>query len=212
MAVLDAIDREPESGFQGRTTPSPSELANTGPLTRSKLIEAAGPWYQTCNIVYPRELLERLGGFDRRYSVAGEDTDLGWRAREAGVAIGYLPAAHVHHAVERIGLAGWLEIAKRERSLAPLFRDHPGLRAEVASLGVFKGAQRSLFVVALLAVVLARSHRVALLGTLPYARVLASRCRAVGAGPQWAAWYVVYDAVAFAYAARGAAESHSIFI
>ena len=152
-AILEAISDHPEAGFQGRTTPLEGELARTSPLTRSKLIEAAGPWYQTCNIVYPRALLERLGGFDQRYAVAGEDTDLGWRAREAGVAIAYLPAAHVHHAVERIGFAGWLAIAKRERLLAPLFRDHPGLRAEVASLGVFKGAQRSTFVVALLAAI-----------------------------------------------------------
>ena len=211
-AILAAIGDEPETCFQGRTTPSPSELVGTGPLTRSKLIEAAGPWYQTCNIVYPRELLERLGGFDARYRVAGEDTDLGWRAREAGAAIAYPPAALVHHAVEEIGIAGWIAVAKRERVLAPLFRDHRGLRDEVASLGVFKQTQRSLFVLAPLAVVAARRHRLALLGTLPYARVLASRCRAGGAGPQWAAWYVAYDAVAFAYALRGAIESRSPFI
>jgi len=114
-AILAAIEEEPESGFQGRTTPAPSGLAGASPLTRSKLIEEAGPWYQTCNIAYPRELLERLGGFDARYRVAGEDTDLGWRAREAGAAIAYLPAAHVHHAVEGIGIAGWIAVARRER-------------------------------------------------------------------------------------------------
>ena len=210
--ILAAIEDMPASGLQGRTTPSPSELADVGPLTRSKLIEGAGPWYQTCNIVYPRGLLERLGGFDARYRVAGEDTDLGWRAREAGAAIAYVRAAHVHHAVERIGIAGWIAVARRERILAPLFRDHRGLREQVASLGVFKGAQRSLFVIALVALIAARRHRVALLAAMPYARLLAARCRAVDAGPGWACWYVAYDAIALLSAVRGAGESRSPFI
>jgi len=79
-------------------------------------------------------------------------------------------------------------------------------------VGVFKGAQRSLFVIAVLALIAARRHRLALLAAMPYARLLAARCRAVDAGPGWACWYVAYDAIAFAYAAHGATESRSFFI
>ena len=35
-------------------------------------------------MAYPRALLERLGGFDEAYDFGGEDTDLAWRAIEAG--------------------------------------------------------------------------------------------------------------------------------
>ena len=48
-------------------------------------LSAGGPWFETCNIVYEAELLERLDGFDEAFAEAlGEDTDLGWRALAAG--------------------------------------------------------------------------------------------------------------------------------
>jgi GT2 family glycosyltransferase len=203
---MRAAVAHPGAAIQGRTLPIPGELDRNGPLARTKLIEEAGPWYQTCNIFYPRELLERLGGFDERFTVAGEDTDLGWRAREAGAAIEFAPGALVHHAVEEIGAGGWLRIALRERPLAVLFRDHAGLRAEVARLGVFKGDERARFVLALAGLALAGRFRPAALLALPYARLLAARCRATNAAPYYAAWFAAYDAVALTMAARGAWE------
>ena len=56
------------------------------------------PWYQTCNIAYPRALLERLDGFDERFD-GGEDADLGLRAVEAGAERSYVGEARVWHAV-----------------------------------------------------------------------------------------------------------------
>src|SRR3712207_8492081 len=42
-------------------------------------------WGQTCNIVYPRAVLEALGGFDERMPrPAGEDVELAQRAIAAG--------------------------------------------------------------------------------------------------------------------------------
>jgi GT2 family glycosyltransferase len=211
-AGLAAWDGDPDSVIQGRTTPIARELEQLGPLSRTKLIEAAGPWYQTCNIFYPRELLDRLGGFDESFAVAGEDTDLGWRAREAGAEIAYAADAHVEHAVERIGVSGWLAIARRERVLSPLFARHPGLRAEIVSFGVFKGDRRARFALALAGLFLAGRFRPAALLVLPYLRSLVSLCRAFRAGPQWAVWYTLYDAILIAYSARGAAESNSRLI
>ena len=49
-------------------------------------------------IAVPRELFERLGGFDTRYSPAYyEDTDLAFAVRDAGLAVRYQPAARVVH-------------------------------------------------------------------------------------------------------------------
>jgi GT2 family glycosyltransferase len=205
-ALANAAATNPGSVIQGRTIPIDRELTAGGPLVRTKLIERAGPWYQTCNIAYPRSLLEALGGFDRTFSIAGEDTDLGWRARAAGREVIYVPDALVAHAVELIGMNGWLAIARRERVLAALFARHPALRREVATWGVFRNDHHALFVLAAAGAVLAPRAPAAAVLALPYLRLLLARCRADRAGPQWAGWYSLYDAVAVANSLRGAVE------
>lgn len=202
-----AAERSPGVVIQGRTAPIERELGRIGPLARTKRIESAGPWYQTCNIVYPRDLLERLGGFDASYEVAGEDTDLAWRAIEAGAHVEYAPAAVVRHAVERIGVSGWLRIAARERVLARVFADHPALRAEVARLGVFKGEQHAALALALLGLAFGRRFAPAVALAGPYAVGLAMRCRATRANPAWAAWFIAYDLIAVGSSLRGAIEN-----
>ena len=44
-----------------------------------------------------REVWERLGGFDSRFFMYGEDLDLCWRLRELGFTVRYEPAARVIH-------------------------------------------------------------------------------------------------------------------
>jgi GT2 family glycosyltransferase len=203
---LAAAARAPNAVIQGRTTPIDRELSRLGPLARTKQIESPGPWYQTCNIAYPRPLLERLGGFDASYAIAGEDTDLAWRAIEAGARVEYAPRATVRHAVERIGVRGWLRIAMRERSLARLFARHPSLRAEVARLGLFKGEQHAAIALAIAAVALARPLPPALALAGPYAAITARRMRAVRANPCWAPWFALYDLIALLSSVRGSIE------
>ncbi|MGH3371672.1 MAG: glycosyltransferase family 2 protein, partial [Nocardioidaceae bacterium] len=50
-----------------------------------------------CNFAVRREVLARLGGFDPRFRVAGDDVDICWRILEGGWKIGYSPAALVWH-------------------------------------------------------------------------------------------------------------------
>lgn len=45
----------------------------------------------------PRDLFEELGGFDERFFLYCEDTDLSWRARLAGKRCCYVPEALVYH-------------------------------------------------------------------------------------------------------------------
>jgi GT2 family glycosyltransferase len=210
-ALLAAAAAHPGAAIQGRTTPIPAELDRLHPLAYTKWIEAAGPWYETCNIAYPRALLERLGGFDESLRVVGEDTDLGWRAREAGAAIAYEPTAHVRHAVYRLPLRGWLELARRERYAGQVFARHPGLRAEAGMLGVLK-RHRAPIALALAGLVAARRRRAASALALPYAVDLGRRCAGARAGPQWAAWFAAYDAVCTAYAVGGAVKSRVPFV
>jgi hypothetical protein len=48
-----------ENAVQGRTDPNPDEADRIGPFSRTQAIHDAGPEYETCNMFYPRELLER---------------------------------------------------------------------------------------------------------------------------------------------------------
>jgi len=87
------------------------------------------PWAQTCNIVYPRELLERVGGFDESFPLAaGEDTDLAIRAAEAGAD--YMGARDVvtFHAVHAVSLRQLLRARWRWQHLAYLVKRRPAVR------------------------------------------------------------------------------------
>jgi len=57
-----------------------------------------------CNMVLRRHVFERVGTFDERLGPGAtglcEDTDLSHRARRAGMRIGYMPEAIVHHSVD----------------------------------------------------------------------------------------------------------------
>ncbi len=121
----------PGAVIQGVTRPDPREVEQDGPLSRTVLVETLGPQYEACNIFYPRELLEALGGFDERYGAlpAGEDTDLAWRAIEHGAPTALAPEAVVLHAVERVGVRGMLRFAARWGEATRLFAEHPQTRA-----------------------------------------------------------------------------------
>jgi glycosyltransferase involved in cell wall biosynthesis len=69
---------------QGATRPDPLEAGVlAAPHVRTMWIEPVNAFRQTCNILYPRELLEELGGFDEQ-AITGEDVDLSLRALESG--------------------------------------------------------------------------------------------------------------------------------
>jgi glycosyltransferase involved in cell wall biosynthesis len=128
-AFLDAHRENPDAVLQGCTEPHPAEAAAQDAFSRSKAITQLDWNYQTCNIAYPRALLERLGGFDEAYRFASaEDTDLGWRAREAGAPIRFVHDAHAWHAVQRPGVLGLVRRMRIKTDVARLTRRHPGIR------------------------------------------------------------------------------------
>jgi GT2 family glycosyltransferase len=129
-AVLDAHRRDPTAMVQGRTDPDPDELAGAGVFRRSREVTGPDPAYPACNIAYPRELLERLGGFHEGFRrPSGEDTDLAWRARAAGVPALYEDAARVRHAVYPGGLIGLVRDAARWEDTVLALKRNPGLRS-----------------------------------------------------------------------------------
>lgn len=50
-----------------------------------------------CNMAFRRAELVRIGGFDERFRIAGDDVDLCWRLQDAGLTLGFHPGAMVWH-------------------------------------------------------------------------------------------------------------------
>jgi len=128
--ALLAHSAAPGSIVQGQTRPDPLEdSVIRDPLARSIRVNELGPFFQTCNVFYPRALLEAVGGFDPtipRPSV--EDADLAMRALATGCGAVYAESAIVNHAVEIQPLRNAVRGARRWGSLLPLVGRHPQLR------------------------------------------------------------------------------------
>lgn len=50
-----------------------------------------------CNMAFRKSALERVGGFDRDFRIAGDDVDVCWKIQEYGGTLGFSPAAVVWH-------------------------------------------------------------------------------------------------------------------
>ena len=118
---------------QGATLPDPDHYnTRRGPFSYTLKITGPSPWFETCNMAYRRAWLEQLGGFDEGFRfAAGEDTDLGWRAREAGAQIAFASQAVVFHDVRPEGFLDRVRDARRWAGVPRLVRDHPQLRAHL---------------------------------------------------------------------------------
>ena len=214
VAGLSAAKRWPGSVVQGRTDPAPAELGLLGPFSHTQQVHSAGPRYETCNIFYPRELLERLGGFDAHaYRQGGEDTDLAWRALEAGVAVEYCDDARVFHAVVRVGPIGKLRMATRFAEAVQLYPRHPDLRQAQLTFGVFWSGSHYLLVRALLALVLPRRlWPVRRWLAFPYLLHMLARGREEGGGLVHAPYFALYDAVELVIVLRGALRYRTLVL
>lgn len=134
-SMLDANDG-PRSFLQGRTEPDPDESHLNHGLARTIRNVKPSGWYETCNIAYPRELLERLGGFDESIEFLGEDADLGARACAGGASLRFVDTALVWHAVHWRNLPMAIRDAHRRASRPAIVARHPELRRALW-LGVF---------------------------------------------------------------------------
>lgn len=208
-SLLRASDGNPGGIVQGQTQPIPAELdrrGRTGPFSRTLRVDRKGPHYQTCNIVYPRSVLERLDGFDAEvFPFVGEDADLAWRAMAGGTPVVFEPSALVFHAVNRLGPIGKLRLAARWTESIRLFKRHPGYREACVVRGVFWKGTHYLLLRALVALVLPRRLRLLrswLAGA--YLAHLVGRGRAEGGGLLAAPYYALHDLVELVAVVRGA--------
>ena len=217
LAAALAAARE-DAIVQGATRPDPDEaLLLRAPHPRTVLIDPPTPSAQTCNIVYPRAVLEALGGFDADGLplCAGEDTDLAWRARALGVPLVGAPEVVTYHCVETMGLWPRARFAWRWRQLPALVRRHPGLRREMPHRYFWKQRHPRLLL-ALAGLAAARRAPAAALLALPWARAALpsygpgprGRLRAVAELPGQA----VVDTAEVAALAVGSARHRTLFL
>jgi glycosyltransferase involved in cell wall biosynthesis len=203
-AILQVSRPEDNVLVQGPTRPLPSERHLLGPFSRTVDISGPTPHYETCNIAYPRALLEQLGGFDESYpSAAGEDSDLGWRAVAAGAELRFAPAALVHHAVHARGPLAAMKDIRLAGEGVQAYKLNPGLR-EYLPQKVFYRRSHALFLEAALAVALARRTPATLAFAVPYLLHVRSRARQQGATTAQMAFYPAYDAAEIVATVRGA--------
>jgi GT2 family glycosyltransferase len=128
---------------QGRTVPDPAQSTNLGPFSRTLDVSHEDGYYQTCNIAYRRELLERLDGFYEAFAFpAGEDTDLAWRAKEIGARTCFDAEAVVHHDVRPSEFLVAVKDSWRWQSTALAVSRHPRLRESFASRHIWRESHR----------------------------------------------------------------------
>ncbi len=189
--LLAVAEANPAALIQGRTEPNPGENDRSGPYLRTIHVVALGPYYPTCNVAYPRDALERLGGFDEAFA-RGEDTDLAWRAIEDGVETVFAEDALVHHAVMDLGPVGKLRVALGWTPAVQALARHPGLRAGLHR-GLFWKASHARLLLAVLGFVIARRFPLAVLLALPYAREVRARGRVERARARDLPFYAIHD-------------------
>jgi GT2 family glycosyltransferase len=158
------------SFVQGRTEPDPDERHLLHGLARSVTVTEPSPWYPTCNIAFPRALLEQLDGFDETFVASGEDTDLALRARELGAEEEFADEAVVWHAVEPQPLpdamaSGW----RRWHSTPLVFKRHPAHRSNLVARVFFNGDHAALALLVAGALAWRRRPGLAVLAAVPFA-------------------------------------------
>lgn len=157
-ALAQAHADDPGSIVQGLTEPDPARAGLQGAFTRSQLVTGLGPYFQTCNVAYPRDLLERTGGFDDAFAHTGEDADLAWRALGLGATATLAPGARVWHAVHDVGPLGLVRRSQAWADTVGLRKRHPAMRAAYRR-GIFWKRSHEALLLALAGTALARRTR-----------------------------------------------------
>jgi GT2 family glycosyltransferase len=166
--VRAAVARHPGAIVQGRVEGDPDEYAmRHSSYPRGQFFpQVPRPWAECCNIVYPRELVQRIGGFlEDMYT--GEDTELNIRARAAGAPyVGDWEMLN-YHAIDEGTVLDWIRGASRWGDLALLLKRHPEFRSEFP-MWVFWKRTHAWLLLLLLGLRLERSNPLWLLLMVPW--------------------------------------------
>ena len=106
-AIVNFMDRNPSVGIAGTAISDPDGTLHPSvhqhyPGGRRARKIAAGlvgdiAWVLGAAMAMPANLMRRLGGFDERFFLYGEEQDLCLRVRQGGYSVGYIPDAMITH-------------------------------------------------------------------------------------------------------------------
>jgi glycosyltransferase involved in cell wall biosynthesis len=168
-AVLAEAGRNGEAIVQGRTEPAdPSQVR---PLSKTMEVSGLNGLFETCNVAYPRALLERIGGFDEQFRHAcGEDVDLASRAIAAGGRPAFSGDAVVRHAVHQPRLRDTLRSTVKWTDAVRALKLNPEMRAILHQRVFWKPTHPRLLLAAAGALIAARTRRpgLAAVAAAPY--------------------------------------------
>jgi GT2 family glycosyltransferase len=170
--LLRVSEEHPAAIVQGATRSDPLEVeVFAAPHTRSLHVDPPGPFAQTCNIVYPRDALERVNGFDEGFPApAAEDLDLALRVRAHGLDYLGAPDAIVFHCVESFSIFGMIRLNLKWGDTPYLVKRHPSVR-EGYRWRVFWRESHFRLLVAVAGLFASRRYRLALALMCPYAHL-----------------------------------------
>ncbi len=118
----------PDLGVLQGATLRPSGTFAYGPNTVYRETLSPSPYFEGCNLVFPRRVLEQTGGFDETYHFGGEDTAAGWSAIESGGRWLFDETCAVEHDIVERPLRWHLMMAWREGNLVDVAVRHGALR------------------------------------------------------------------------------------
>jgi len=134
---------------QGRVEPAPEQRAEVRPLSHTLEVLGLNRLFMTCNVAYPRRLLERVGGLDESFLRAcGEDVDLGARAVKAGGLARFADNALVYHEVRQPDLKDLIRHTLKWTDSVRVMARHPELRELLVARVFWKRTHVWLFLVA----------------------------------------------------------------
>lgn len=177
-AMLRAARQSDELIVQGRTEPIDPKRVH--PLTKTMAVRGPTGLFETCNVVYPRALLERASGFDESFRHAcGEDVELGWRALSIGARSEFAGDALVYHTVSQPSLRSAVAGTWKWTDGVRVIAQYPDLRVMLVG-GIFWKPTHPRLILALagFGFMSQLAPRAALLATVPYVAYYARLYRA----------------------------------
>ena len=100
-----------------------------------------------CNMVFTRAALTKVGGFDPQFTAAGDDVDVCWRMLDAGLKLGFSPAAFVWHFRRNTIKAYYGQqrgYGRAEAMLYPLYSERFNVMGQIAWRGTIPGIARTI--------------------------------------------------------------------
>ncbi len=98
-------------------------------------------------MVFTKAALTKVGGFDPQFTAAGDDVDICWRMLDAGLTLGFSPAAFVWHFRRNTIKAYYGQqrgYGRAEAMLYPLYSERFNVMGQIAWRGTIPGIARTI--------------------------------------------------------------------